>query len=136
MITVYLSGRNDTEWQAPIRELVQEAGTVMVLDPSECALTNVAAHTRWCLMALGQSDIVFVYLENLQLIPHQSLTEIGIARTLGKMIILVDEIGAWNPPSALELSFARECADVVLETIEEGHDTLLTFLGMMIPQEL
>jgi nucleoside 2-deoxyribosyltransferase len=113
---VYLGGGFRSGWQSKARAA---APRLKFLDPSSHNLTDPIDFTKWDLNAVRCSDIVFAYLEEHNPGGYSLALEIGYAKALHKVIVLVDEMSR-DVNKARHLLMVRQSATVVFETLSEG----------------
>ena len=98
-----------------------------VYDPRTHRLQNPTLYTAWDLYHLSKADIVLAYMEKGEHPAYGLVLEVGVARGLRKLIVLVDERTPEDRSGAFARHFAivRESADIVLEDMRDA----LTFLA-------
>lgn len=79
-------------------------------------------YTAWDLWQIRHADLIFAYQAPDNPGGQGLAAEIGYARALGKTVIFVDA------QEHKYMGMARAMADVVVPTMQEGVDVLLTFL--------
>jgi len=135
---VYLAGGFYGGWQDKIKEKLYE--NFIFLDPlnkefdftkGEHKKLTYEEYTAWDLWAIRESNIVFVYSQKTN--PGQGyIVEAGYAKGLGKMVVLVRELGNEYMPDKY-LKFIDCIADFVCNNFDEG----IEFLSRLIyPLEL
>ena len=118
---VYLAGGMRTEWR---RRVISAAPEHQYSDPCDHGLDEEQQYTFWDLLAIDGSDIVFVYFEASNPSGYGLSLEIGYAKGTGKPIILVDEKSASDESAACYLGMLRACADVCVQSLDEGLKVL------------
>lgn len=133
MMRVYLSGGFGSGWQDDLYEYLVdwwEAGRVsmdqrvVLIDPRGHGLKDERQYTTWDLAAIRESDVVVANIE-----PDNPghcrglMLEIGYARALSKVIVVVDQSGEKY------YGMARAVADVVVTTLEAAAKFLLSLAG-------
>jgi nucleoside 2-deoxyribosyltransferase len=104
--TIYFAGGFRSGWQAIARGIL--AGEFDILDPSSHNLQGVAEYTAWDLEAIRRSDLVLAYMEQTNPAGFALSLEVGFARGLGKLVVLVDDLDA-NRSKYFEM--VRQVAD-------------------------
>ncbi|HMN10707.1 MAG TPA: nucleoside 2-deoxyribosyltransferase domain-containing protein [Bellilinea sp.] len=128
-LVVYLAGGLYSSWQNVVSEYVYEAlgrDLVVLLNPQDHDSPEEDAYTTWDLEAIRQADIVFAYIERDNPSGVGTSLEIGYARALGKIIILVDE------KQDSHFGMARVAADVVFNDFQSGMLYLYKLLRMRV----
>lgn len=111
-VKIYLAGGFKSGWQDRV---ISTYPQFEYLDPRSHGLTNPDAYTAWDLAAIKACDIVFAYLEKDNPGGYALALEIGYAKALDKIIILVNE-----KPANRYLDMVNACADDVFLTFEYG----------------
>jgi nucleoside 2-deoxyribosyltransferase len=92
------------------------------LDPSQHNIQSPVEYTKWDLDAIRASDIVLGYMEATNPGGYSLALEIGFAKALGKLVILVDQIEDSSLSRYFEM--VRQCSDRVFKTMDEAIDYL------------
>lgn len=93
-IKVYLAGGMKSGWQDLVInefKFLSFAENVEFLDPRSHGLTNEFDYTRADLKMINESNIIFAYLEETNPGGFNTLFELGYARCLGLISILVND---------------------------------------------
>ena len=86
MMKVYLSGGMKSNWRNEIKQFV----SAIWIDPCEHGLNIASEYTIWDLAGIRNCDVVFAYLEKDNPSGLGLMLEIGYAKALNKVVILVD----------------------------------------------
>jgi nucleoside 2-deoxyribosyltransferase len=116
-LTVYLAGGFGSGWQDKVK---QEVERVTFLDPSTHGLKEPDEYTVWDLELIRQSNIIFAYLELSNPSGYGLNLEIGYAKALGKMVILVNE--KRRPQDYMDMT--ESACDMVYGNLEDGIEFL------------
>lgn len=125
---VYLAGGLRTDWQSRV---VQAQPRLDFLNPRLHGLTDPAAYMDWDLSAIRKCDIVFAYMESTNPGGYALAAELGYAKALGKMTIVVDERSGADSTFRHYWSLPRAAADVVFDTFDEGLSYLRAKTALM-----
>lgn len=128
-LTVYLAGGLNSGWQDQVRTSAPECE---YLDPRSHGLANASAYTVWDLRAVRASDVVFAFLESTNPSGFGLSVEVGYAKALGKLIILIDEKSPSDEVLRRQLRIVQSAADVVFSELAAGIQYLRNLSG--IPQ--
>lgn len=122
---VFLSGGFKSNWQS---QVIKELGDQFVFfNPREHRLEHSDLYTTWDIHFLKECDILFAYMELTNPSGYGLAFELGVAYSLKKTIILVDE------KSSEELTFSKyfkilyKPSGVVLNKLSDGIDYLKKF---------
>lgn len=88
MITVYLSGGMHSEWREFVKDSVPR---LAYIDPCEHSLDKPGEYTAWDLFGVRQCDILLAYMEKDNPSGIGLALELGMAKALGKLTILIDD---------------------------------------------
>ncbi|MEM1268481.1 MAG: nucleoside 2-deoxyribosyltransferase domain-containing protein [Bacteroidota bacterium] len=125
---VYLAGGFRTGWQDIV---MKHASHFSFFDPRSHGYQDEKMYTAWDTEAIRQSDIIFAYAEAENPGLYALALEIGYAKALGKMVILVEQ----HPDTGQRRRYfgmLRACADVSVGSLDEG----LEFLSFEAKQKL
>ena len=107
---IYLAGGMYTNW----REVIKlELGSSCFFDPIESGFSIPEYYTAYDLLAIRNCDILVGYLEKDNPSGIGLSAEIGYAKALNKLIILVDE------KNDKYTQFIRVCADIICENLDD-----------------
>lgn len=122
---VYLAGGMKSGWQEDLKELVGD--NFIFFDPCKHNLSNPKEYSIWDSHFVKQCDILFAYMEYDNPSGIGLAYEIGLARGLGKTVILVDEKSLFNVPFEGEFSIVSNCVDNYFTDIRYAAEYLKTF---------
>lgn len=120
---VYLAGSFQSGW----REKLKCIDEISFIDPSIKEHNNplkAEEYVAWDLWAIQSSDMVFAYMANTNPSGYGLSIELGYAKALNKLIILILEDGHEKDKY---LQFLKPIADVVYNNLEEGIRYLKLF---------
>lgn len=126
---VYLAGGMRTEWREQVKRAVVDFGPDGFLDPTTHGLEDPRQYTAWDMAAIRKSDIVFAYFEASNPVGYNMAFELGIASSLKRSIILVNEKFADDPRP---ISMLCEVA-VTVSTLEKGITELQRQIDASLP---
>ena len=86
---VYLSGGMHSGWQDTATD--EFAVGITVLNPRQHGLSAPEQYSAWDREAIKQCDVVLAYMENSNPCGKSLGFEVGYAKGLGKLVVLVDE---------------------------------------------
>lgn len=115
MPTVYLAGGFRSGWQGKVHTALKGW---RVLDPSAHGLLSPREYARWDLDAITESDMVLAYMERTNPGGYSLALEVGFAKALAKMIILVEEHDSDERRRYFEM--VREVADKRFPSLDEA----------------
>jgi len=121
---VFLSGRLESSWQDKV---ITEVPNVEYFDPRSHELRNSTQYSMWDTYHVKRANILFGYMEKDNPSGYGLATEIGYARGLGKMVILVDEKSRDDKQFSKYFALVREASDIVFDSLEEGIAFLKKF---------
>lgn len=140
-MNIYLAGGfHGRDWQSEVEGISNFTSSTPVTfenprnrtrgtdNGNEEIFKEARVYTQWDLQAIRKSQIVFVYIakENPGL---GSLVEVGYAKGLGKIVILVVEPrGEDRETKDRYFDFAREVSDVYFDKLEDGVEYLKSIL--------
>ena len=116
-LTVYLAGGFRSGWQEKVFSALPD---LVYKDPSKHGLTDPVLYTEWDLQAIRESDVVFAYLEATNPAGYALALEVGYAKALGKVVVLVDEKSSRNEQAGRYLQMLRSAADATFDSFDEG----------------
>ncbi|WP_119313839.1 nucleoside 2-deoxyribosyltransferase domain-containing protein [Calidithermus terrae] len=121
---VYLAGGFHSGWQDRV---IQQAPHFSYIDPRKHNLTESSEYTAWDLFAIRLCDIFFAYLEFSNPAGYALSLELGYAKALGKLIILVDEKTPMVRSGDVRyFAMLRHAADITFDSFEKGLQFLET----------
>ena len=125
MNKVYLAGGLRSNWQ---RKVIEACGNGMVFyNPRLHELDDPHLYTSWDIFHIDKSDILFGYLEQSNPSGVGLALEIGYAKALKKLVILVDEKTDSDEQESRYFQIVRESSDVIFDSLEEGINYLMRF---------
>lgn len=122
---VFLSGGFKSNWQSKV--IAQLNDQFVFFNPREHNLGHSDFYTTWDIHFIKECDILFAYMETSNPSGYGLAFELGVAYSLNKTIILVDE------KSKEELTFAKyfkilyKPSGVVLDNLSDGIEYLKKF---------
>lgn len=130
-LRVYLAGGFRSGWQD---QITLDQDVLIAIDPRTHGLWEENSYSTWDLAAIRSCDILFAYAETTNPALYALSLEVGYARALGKLIILVEEHP--NEERRRYFGMLRACADARFEAFEEAVDFLksLATAGMVVPE--
>lgn len=120
---VYLGGGFRSGWQ---RRVIEGAPQIGYIDPSKHNLVEASEYTPWDLFAIRSCDVFFGYLELSNPAGYALSLELGYAKALNKLVVLVDEKSGSDPDKARYFAMLRNTADITFDTLDEGIRFLRT----------
>ena len=118
---VYLAGGMRGTWQDEVKAACLK---LEFSDPRNHALTEPRDFTAWDLEHIRQSDVLLGYMSEDNPSGVGLALELGYAKALGKLTILVDEKSAGDKEFARYFSIVAAAVDVRKSSLAEG----ITFL--------
>lgn len=119
---VYLSGGLRSNWQ---EEVIKEAGNDFIFfNPKTHGIDKPELYSVWSLYHIKQCDIFFAYMEESNPAGYALSLELGIASTLGKTIILIDEKSIKDDHFDRYFRMIQCHASVVFPKLEVGIEFL------------
>lgn len=118
---VYLAGGFRSGWQDKVK---MAAPQFRYLDPRSHGLKSRAEYTSWDLEAIRRCDYVFAYLESTNPGGYSLALEVGYAKALNKLVVVVDEKSASDAQTGVYLEMVGAAADVVFDKLEPGLEYL------------
>jgi nucleoside 2-deoxyribosyltransferase len=97
---------------------------VIFIDPSLHGLDDPAQYTPWDLLGIETCDVVFAYMEEDNPSGYGLSLEVGYARALGKLVILVDA------KMDDRMAIVRATANIVLNSLDEGRAFLCSLKSL------
>jgi nucleoside 2-deoxyribosyltransferase len=116
---VYLSGGMWSGWQ---ERVISELGTEYFefYNPANHNLKEPIHYTYWDLFYAKKADIMFAYMEKDNPSGFGLALEIGYAKALGKLIILVDEKSGTDEAFKNKFNIVRCSSNVVFNNLEDA----------------
>ncbi|WP_367390121.1 nucleoside 2-deoxyribosyltransferase domain-containing protein [Lewinella sp. LCG006] len=123
---IYLAGGLRSDWQKKVIEAFDDE--FIFFNPREHGLENNSReYTTWDLHFLGQSDILFGYMETDNPSGYGLALEVGFAKAQGKTIILVDEKSPKDSSFDRYYKMVHDTSNVVFYTLDQGIEYLKSF---------
>jgi nucleoside 2-deoxyribosyltransferase len=123
---VYLAGGLTTNWRQPILDELDNH--FIFFNPQDHGLEECSKQfTNWDLFHVKQCDIVFAYMEENNLSGYGLTLEVGYAKALDKLIILVDEKSINDKKFSNYFRIVRESATITFNSLEKGLHYLKSF---------
>ena len=122
---VFLSGGFQTNWQSRVIEAANDK--FIFFNPKEHDLEHSDFYTTWDIHFVKECDILFAYMEESNPSGYGLAFELGVAYSLNKTIILVDEKSKEEPTFAKYFRILYKPSGVVLRNLTEGIDYLKKF---------
>jgi len=123
---VYLAGGLSSNWRKSIIDDLNES--FIFFDPQEHGLEECSKQfTSWDLFHVKQCDIVFAFMEENNRSGYGLTLEVGYAKALDKLIILVDERSSRDVKFASYFRIVRESASITFDSLEKGLFYLKSF---------
>lgn len=122
---VFLSGGFKSNWQA---EVIKAVGDRFIFfNPREHGLEHSDFYTTWDIHFVKECDILFAFMEESNPSGYGLAFELGVAYSLNKTIILIDEKSKVEPTFAKYFKILYNPSGVVLNDLSEGIDYLKKF---------
>jgi hypothetical protein len=128
MNKIYLAGGMKSGWQEKIIKRFE--GQFDFYNPAKHGLINSSEYTTWDMHYVKQCDILFAFMESDNPSGFGLTLEIGLAKSLNKTIILIDEKSKGDVSFAKKFAIVREVANVVFEDISKAESFLSSFLNV------
>jgi len=118
---VYLAGGMTNPWR---EDVITHGPDAVYLNPCIHGLDDETLYTAWDLLAVRESDVVFVYFEADNPSGFGLSIEAAYGHALGKTIVLVDEKSAVDPITGRRLGMLRSISDAVFDNLDGGIEFL------------
>ncbi len=122
---VFLSGGFKSNWQSNIIE--QLDNQFVFFNPREHGLEHSEFYTTWDIHFIKECDIFFGFMEASNPSGYGLAFELGVAYSLNKTIILVDERSLEEPTFARYFKILYKPSGVVVNNISDGIEFLKKF---------
>jgi nucleoside 2-deoxyribosyltransferase len=123
-INIYLAGGiNVSNWQKKVITTTNKNGFVF-FNPREHSLLNSKEYTIWDLFYVKNCDVVFAYMQKDNPSGFGLTLEVGYAKALNKLIILVDEKSLFEKDFSEKFRIVRESASIVFDNLSDGINFL------------
>jgi nucleoside 2-deoxyribosyltransferase len=122
---VFLSGGFKSNWQSIV---IQELGEQFVFfNPREHGLEHSDFYTTWDIHFVKECDILFAFMEKTNPSGYGLAFELGVAYSLNKTIILIDEKSSGDKIFSKYFKILHKPSGVVLNNLADGIDYLKKF---------
>jgi nucleoside 2-deoxyribosyltransferase len=121
---VFLCGGLKTGWQDEVKDVAPD---FFFFDPRNNNSNDPAEYTSWDLLGIKLADIVFAYIEEDNPGIYNMALELGYARALGKVVILIDEKSPSDPQFRHYTGMLKEAADIYFTSFATG----LMLIGLL-----
>lgn len=122
---VFLSGGFASNWQSKIINELKDQ--FVFFNPREHELDHPDFYTTWDIHFVKECDILFAYMEESNPSGYGLAFELGVAYSLNKTIILVDEKSINEPTFARYFRILHKPSGVVLNNLSDGINYLKKF---------
>lgn len=122
---VFLSGGFKSNWQSKVIEQLNDQ--FIFFNPREHGLEHSDFYTTWDIHYVKECDILFAYMEESNPSGYGLAFELGLAHSLNKTIILVDEKSRTNESFARYFKILYKPSGVVLDNFNDGIEYLSKF---------
>lgn len=119
---VFLSGGFKSDWQSKVIE--QLSDKFIFFNPREHGLEHSDFYTTWDIHFVKECDILFAYMEETNPSGYGLAFELGLAYSLNKTIILIDEKSNVDSTFAKYFKILHKPSGVVLNNLSEGIEYL------------
>ncbi|MBD8083019.1 nucleoside 2-deoxyribosyltransferase domain-containing protein [Chryseobacterium caseinilyticum] len=122
---IYLAGGFKGGWHD---DVVKKLGdSFQIFNPQQHNLDEAEKYTYWDLYHVKKCDILFCYMSKDNPSGYGLALEIGYARALNKLIVLVDDRSKDDEQFKRYFSICQASSNVILETLDEAIDYVRTF---------
>lgn len=122
---VFLSGGFKSNWQS---EVIQVLGEQFIFfNPREHGLEHSDFYTTWDIHFVKECDILFAFMEKTNPSGYGLAFELGVAYSLNKTIILIDEKSNEDKTFSKYFKILHKPSGVVLNNLADGIDYLKKF---------
>jgi nucleoside 2-deoxyribosyltransferase len=122
---VFLSGGFKSNWQSKVIEELNDK--FIFFNPREHGLEHSDFYTTWDIHFVKECDILFAFMEETNPSGYGLAFELGVAYSLNKTIILIDEKSESEPTFAKYFKILYKPSGVVLTNLMEGIEYLRKF---------
>ena len=124
-LKIYLAGGMTTsDWQSIVINKVKGNGFI-IFNPRAHQLDNSKEYTNWDMFHVGKCDVLFAYMQAANPSGIGLSLEVGYAKALNKLIILVDEKSDADITFSKYFALVRENASIIFNSLEDGIAYLL-----------
>lgn len=122
---VFLSGGFKSNWQSKVIDELNEL--FIFFNPREHGLEHSDFYTTWDIHFVKECDILFAYMEETNPSGYGLAFELGVAYSLNKTIILIDEKSKSETTFAKYFKILHKPSGVVLTNLTDGIEYLKKF---------
>ncbi len=122
---VFLSGGFKSNWQSKVIEQLNDQ--FIFFNPREHGLEHSDFYTTWDIHYVKECDILFAYMEESNPSGYGLAFELGLAYSLNKTIILVDEKSKTSESFARYFKILYKPSGVVLDNLNDGIEYIRKF---------
>lgn len=122
---VFLSGGFRSNWQSDV--ITKLDNKFIFFNPREHGLEHSDFYTIWDIHFVKECDILFAYMEASNPSGYGLAFELGVAYSLNKTIILVDERSKGEPDFAKYFKILYKPSGVVVDNLKAGIEYLEAF---------
>jgi nucleoside 2-deoxyribosyltransferase len=122
---VFLSGGFKSNWQSKVIEELNDK--FIFFNPREHGLEHSDFYTTWDIHFVKECDILFAYMEETNPSGYGLAFELGVAYSLNKTIILIDEKSKGEATFANYFKILYKPSGVILTNFSEGIEYLKKF---------
>jgi hypothetical protein len=115
---IYLSGGFYSNWQKIIIDSLKNK--FIFYNPRVHEIKNFSEYYVWDTLYVRQCDILFAYMEKENPSGYGLSYEIGLAKALNKIIILVDDRSKTDVIFEKYFRIIRASADIIFDNIEDA----------------
>jgi nucleoside 2-deoxyribosyltransferase len=124
-LNVYLAGGMTTsDWQSIVMHRVSKEGFTF-FNPRHHKLDDSKEYSNWDLFYVSKCDVLFAFMQDTNPSGIGLSLEVGYARALNKLIILIDEKSITDSNFKKYFSLVRETSSIVFENLDDGINYLL-----------
>lgn len=121
---VFLSGgMKSSDWQKKVINEIN-SNDFIFYNPREHNLNNPEQYTAWDLFYVKECDILFAFMSSDNPSGFGLTLEVGYAKGLDKLIILIDEKSTIDDKFASNFKIVRESSTLIFENLKEGIEFL------------
>ncbi|MEO7977690.1 nucleoside 2-deoxyribosyltransferase domain-containing protein [Flavobacterium sp.] len=123
---IYLAGGFKGGWQ---NDVIKKLSLDFIFfNPQKHDLDDVEKYTTWDLYHVEKCDILLGYMSKENPSGYGLALEIGYAKALNKLIILVDERSKIDETFKRYFSICKESSNVSFETLDEAINYIKSFI--------
>lgn len=122
---VFLSGGFRSDWQSQIIEDLKHQ--FIFFNPREHGLADSEGYTTWDIHFIKECDILFAFMEESNPSGYGLAFELGLAYSLNKTIILIDQKSKNDSNFARYFKILYKPSGVVFDNLTDGIEFLKKF---------